>query len=294
MHEDFTDDDRNTIRIRNNTIYRHQTMRVNYTTYDIRRDFDVINPRSRPFCMTASPETEANPNAHPFWYAEVIRIFHANVQHTGTFARDLTWKVMDFLWVRWLGTEPDYFACRQEGRLPKFGFVPSSDDFAFSFLDPAHVVRGCHLIPTFAAGRTSELLSHKGPTEARKGGETDDWANYYINMCVLDQVSLANLLIKISRFADRDIYMRHLGLGVGHSAGTSANRGVAELLGNTGCLEVDMNGTGEEGDEALEGNEENGGDAEVDSSSEDGMGGSDEEEEADESDESDEEGYDVL
>lgn len=186
MHEDFTDGDRNGIRVKNNTIYRHRTMRVNYTTYDVRRDYDILNPRSHPFCMTASPEVETNPVAHPFWYAAVIGVFHAHVQHVGPGAQDLGWRVMDFLWVRWLGTEPDYASGRCEAKLPKFGFVPDGDDFAFSFLDPACVIRGCHLIPAFVAGRTSELLGHSGPTEARQGGEADDWTNYYVNMCVPD------------------------------------------------------------------------------------------------------------
>ncbi|KAJ3558095.1 hypothetical protein NP233_g11576 [Leucocoprinus birnbaumii] len=37
MHDDFSDADRNTIRIRNGRIYRHRTFRINYTTYDVRR-----------------------------------------------------------------------------------------------------------------------------------------------------------------------------------------------------------------------------------------------------------------
>jgi len=41
----FTEDERNTIRISGDQIYQSRTMRINYTTYDIRRDGDTINPR---------------------------------------------------------------------------------------------------------------------------------------------------------------------------------------------------------------------------------------------------------
>jgi hypothetical protein len=44
-----------------NTVYRLRTMRVNYTTYDMRRDYDTINPRTHPFVMVLSPETEQGP-----------------------------------------------------------------------------------------------------------------------------------------------------------------------------------------------------------------------------------------
>ncbi|KAF9461194.1 hypothetical protein BDZ94DRAFT_826153 [Collybia nuda] len=43
-HKDFTDNDQNDIHIVGNTVYSVQLLRVNYTTYDIRRDYDTINP----------------------------------------------------------------------------------------------------------------------------------------------------------------------------------------------------------------------------------------------------------
>ncbi|KAJ3571321.1 hypothetical protein NP233_g3834 [Leucocoprinus birnbaumii] len=213
MHDEFSNADRNSIRIRNNRIFRHHTVRVNYTTYDIRRDYDTIKPRNRPFCMVASPDTATDPNAHPFWYAAVMGVFHAEVQHTGIGSRDFTWKTVEFLWVRWLGIEPDYSYGRRVAKLPKFGFVPDTDDYAFSFLDPAEVIRGCHLIPAFFEGRTSELMPYSGLTEARSEGEEDDWMNYYVNI-----------------FVDRDMYLRYIGFGIGHQAGTAVEPGNDSLL----------------------------------------------------------------
>lgn len=132
--------------------------------------------------MVASPETE--PDAHSFWYAAVIGVFHANVQHVGTASRDYRIQRVEFLWVRWLGVVPEHSFGRHKATLPKIGFVPDSDEYAFGFLDPSLVLRGCHLLPSFADGRTTELLNiEEGcPTDARPSGEVNDWANFYVGM----------------------------------------------------------------------------------------------------------------
>jgi hypothetical protein len=176
----FSDDERNSIRIRNNTIYRLSTLRINYTTYDMRRDFDTVNPKTHPFIMVPSPETEMH--AHPFWYAAVLGVYHADVQHVSNETRDFRFKRMEFLWVRWLGVVPGHSSGKRQAKLPKIGFVPDSDEFAFGFLDPSHVIRGCHLIPCFVDGKTQDLLTTVGPSLARVGTEEGDWASYHVGM----------------------------------------------------------------------------------------------------------------
>ena len=88
---------------------------------------------------------------------------------------------MDFLWVRWLGVVPDRSFGRKQARLPKIGFVKDTDEYAFGFLDPSLVIRGCHLILAFVDGKTTDLLSTQAqaPTEARPNGQIDD---YYVGM----------------------------------------------------------------------------------------------------------------
>lgn len=93
--------------------------------------------------MVASPEVETN--AHSFWYASVIGIFYADVQHTGHCSQDFNPKHMEFLWIQWLGLVPGRSFGRKRATLPKVGFIPDSDEFAFGFLDPALIIRGCHL-----------------------------------------------------------------------------------------------------------------------------------------------------
>ena len=180
--EGFSDSDRNTIRIVDNRIYSAKVLRVNYTTYDVRRDQDSMNPRTSADVMVLSPKT--GHWAHPFWYARVLGVFHARILHTGPSATNRSIQHMEFLWVRWFGIDPDHrYGCRA-ARLPKIGFVPDSDPLAFGFLDPSLVLRGCHLIPTFNDGWTSELLTVPN-TAARPPDEDDDWVAFYVNMYVL-------------------------------------------------------------------------------------------------------------
>lgn len=180
--EEFTysEKQRNSIRIVNDRIYASKVLRVNYTTYDVRRGQDSMNPRTHCDVMVLSPETEDD--AHPYWYARVLGVFHAQVLHTGADAKNHSIQPMEFLWVRWFGLEPGYRSGTHVARLPKIGFVPDTDANAFGFLDPSLVVRGCHLVPAFAAGRTQSLLPTISPTAARAPGETDDWVNYYVVM----------------------------------------------------------------------------------------------------------------
>jgi hypothetical protein len=188
----FSDDDRNTVHIVDNRLYSAKVLRVNYTTYDVRRGQDSFNPGTQ-HCDLMVNSCEDDPEAHPYWYARIIGIFHLRVLHASLAATTSSELVQDmqFLWVRWFGIDPSYRSGLKVGRLPKIGFVPENDDQAFGFLDPALVIRGCHLIPAFADGRTVELL-RTGVTAARPIDEVDDWAAFYVNMYVIIYVGRFN------------------------------------------------------------------------------------------------------
>ena len=177
--KEYTLAERSKILINKNLIYRHKAVRINYTTYDLRRDQDVINPRTKPFVMLLSHEDapdEEGMTSHPYWYARVIGIFHANVTYLGNDSGCAIPQRMDFPRVRWLGRNLDYDAGWQKRRLFQVGYIPH----AFGFVNPKVIVRGVHLIPTFAAGRTSDLM---GPSIARPISDGDeDWRCYYVNM----------------------------------------------------------------------------------------------------------------
>ena len=187
---DFSDAERNMVHILGNKLFEVSTMTVNYTSYDIRRDYDLVNPRSHPDIMVVSPDSETN-DTSPFWYARVLKIYHVDVWTSHPDVRDHSTHSINILWVRWFGSEPRYNWGFSRSRLPKIGFVEWNDPFAFTFLDPAHVVRGCHLIPAFAEGRTSILLP-EGKSVARVlvAEETDDWLNFYVGMCVMTRVTV--------------------------------------------------------------------------------------------------------
>ena len=180
FHDHLTDEDRNRVCIVGNKIFSVKTLRINYTTYDVRREQDTINPNTHPFVMVKTGETTKR--AHPFWYAQVLGIFHASAFDTNTESTARSPQRMEFLWVRWLGVDPDHRSGFRHARLPKMGFIPHDDSDAFGFLDPSQVIRGCHLIPAFADGKTSSLMPYQGETVARDPGELEDWTHFYVNM----------------------------------------------------------------------------------------------------------------
>ena len=130
--------------------------------------------------MLWSPEVARG--AHPYWYAQVLGIYHTLVSTTHPAAPSGSAQHMQFLWVRWLGAEPGHRSGSKIARLPKIGFVEDTDEDAFGFLDPDLIIRGSHLIPAFNSGRTCDLMSYSGPTVARSSDEKDDWVNFYVNM----------------------------------------------------------------------------------------------------------------
>jgi hypothetical protein len=170
----FSDEQRGSITIAKNRMYLHSTFRLNYTTYDLRREQDSINPRTHPDIMMLAHEDDEDP--HPFWYARVQCVFHVVVRHDSLPVE----RKMEVLWVRWFGRDLSHAAGWAPRRLHRIGFVPDrSASPAFGFVDPSHVIRAVHLIPAFAHGKTEDYL---GPSLVRSGHEHKDWAYYYVAM----------------------------------------------------------------------------------------------------------------
>jgi hypothetical protein len=173
----FTDDERNAVIIPNNIIYSVQTMQVYYITYDLRREYDTINPRTHSDVMVLSGESAPR---HPYWYARVLGIYHVEVWLTGNGGKLLKQR-LEILWVRWLAVLQGYRSGMRQARLPKIAFVEESDADAFGFLDPGQVIRGAHLLPAFTSGRGVSSL-RQGKSLARPEGELDDWEALYVGM----------------------------------------------------------------------------------------------------------------
>ncbi|KAG2046937.1 hypothetical protein BDR06DRAFT_1014331 [Suillus hirtellus] len=193
----FSDKERNSVIIPNNTVYSVKTMQVHYTTYDMRREYDTINPRTSADLMVLSGETSPS---HPYWYARVLGIYHMETWLKGLGVGRPEKQHLEVLHVRWLAPliSSDYQSGMQCACLPKLAFVEESDYDAFGFLDPGQVVRGSHLIPAFISGRGVTSLRH-GKSLAQAKDELDDWEEYYVGI-----------------FVDRDMFLRYTYLGVGH------------------------------------------------------------------------------
>jgi hypothetical protein len=139
---------------------------------------DSVNPRTHTDVMTLAHEED--PKAHSYWYARVLGIFHAEISHCGPLLKSTAPKQMDFLWVRWFGTEVTYCAGWKAQWLPCISFVDDLDA-AFGFLDPNKVLRAAHLIPGFAHGHMQVL----GPSIARPLSDNHfNWTYFYVNMYV--------------------------------------------------------------------------------------------------------------
>jgi hypothetical protein len=172
--------DRDSLFLKSDRIYKHQLLRVNYTTYDIRRSQDVINPRTshRDVMVLANhDETDTDTPQHLFFYAHVLGIYHTNVVYTGPGMLDYRSRRLDFLWVRWFQSAEPGTIGWEECRLDKVSFLPMADDHAFDFIDPKDVVRGSHLVPAFLDGRVHpDLIPMSQCAE-----DTYDWRYCYVN-----------------------------------------------------------------------------------------------------------------
>ena len=155
--EPYSDQDRMSVHIVDNRIYSLQLLRVNYTMYNIHRDQDSVNPRTHPDVMVLSHEDD--PWAHPYWYTQVLGIFHLRVLHLDPSAMNCLVQHMEVLWVQWFGLVPGHQFGPKVTQLLKIGFIPDMDPLAFGFLDPSLVVCATHLIPAFNDGWTAKLLA---------------------------------------------------------------------------------------------------------------------------------------
>jgi hypothetical protein len=129
--------------------------------------------------MTLAPEADAS---HPFAYAQILGIFHADVVHNVAGASTIP-QPMEFLWVRRYRIDNTWRAGSKRKRLHRLEFLPDTDPNAFGFLDPDEVIRGAHIIPAFASGTTSELLAARSVGRLpRDGLDDEDWKKYYVNL----------------------------------------------------------------------------------------------------------------
>jgi hypothetical protein len=176
------DIDPNLIFFKDDLMYRHNIMRINYTTYDVRRAQDSINPCTdhKDIMLLANGLTR-----HQYQYARILGIYHANVIYSGKGRhgkRDCRARRMEFLWVRWFELAGDDRMVQQgwrDGRLDALSFRRVTDKAAFGFVDPGETLRACHLIPKFVLGKSRSGDGAKPRSECAQ--DHRDWGAYYAN-----------------------------------------------------------------------------------------------------------------
>ena len=88
----------NDVLLKGNRLYSHSLLRINYTTYDLRQETDTINPHTdHRNIMLLAQDDRSSAISHPFCYARVLGVYHANVIFTGPESRDYQSRHLEFL-----------------------------------------------------------------------------------------------------------------------------------------------------------------------------------------------------
>ena len=163
-------------------IYCHKLLRLNFTTYDVRRGTDIVRPgTTRCNIMLLADLTDSPaPNSHRFLYARVLGVYHANVIYTGPRMRDYKARRFEFLWVRWYEVVDPGSSGWSNHALDSVRFPPLHDDDSFGFVDPVDILRGCHLLPTFSKGKRNKA----GIDVSRCAKDSKDYELYYVGRYV--------------------------------------------------------------------------------------------------------------
>ncbi|RXW21632.1 hypothetical protein EST38_g4229 [Candolleomyces aberdarensis] len=184
--------------IRDHRIYQHKLLKINYTTYDIRREQDVIHIETPQCNVMLLNSNFSVPGAHSLYlYSRVLGIYHANVSYIGVLpdgTRRYESFRLDIVWGQWY--ESLNHPGKEEFQLDRLRLSPVETPESLHFMDPADVLRGVHLIPQFSLGKADAL-----PPKSRLViPQESEWKAYYVN-----------------RFVDRDMFMRYqYGMSVGH------------------------------------------------------------------------------
>lgn len=172
-----------TIFFQSNVMYQHNIIQVNYTTYDVRRAQDTVNPKTdhRDIMLLSGNEYgRRNSATHPYQYARVLGIYHVNLIYNEPTTHQYQIRRMEFLWIRHFELIQNVPVGRgwSSGRLDQLRFRRIEQADAFGFVDPARVLRGCHLIPNFFLGK---CRSDAATAVSSCAQNVHDWVGYYAN-----------------------------------------------------------------------------------------------------------------
>lgn len=180
---DPRDCDPDTVLFRHDRIYQHNILRINFTSYDVRRSQDVVNALTSHcniMVLADSGEDNKSNSTHPFRYAQVLGTHHVNAVYVDPGMLNYQPHRMEFLWVRWYKNTGVLHNRWDEEKLDRICFTSVTEDDTFRFIDPSAILRSCHIIPAFARGRLHD--DGKGMSVCAK--DSSDWNEYYVNRSV--------------------------------------------------------------------------------------------------------------
>ncbi|EJD08235.1 uncharacterized protein FOMMEDRAFT_72012, partial [Fomitiporia mediterranea MF3/22] len=90
----FILDEINSLHIQNNRLYKHRVIHVNYTTYNVRRVQDSLNPCLYADIMVYLDDQYFN---YLFIFVQIVSIFHVNVAYFRPRLSSLHYKRIDFV-----------------------------------------------------------------------------------------------------------------------------------------------------------------------------------------------------
>lgn len=172
---DAEDVDPDSLLFKHDRIYQHKFIRINYTTYDVRRSQDTVNASTSHHNIMVLADSNSTLDEE-FMYARVLGIYHANIIYVGAGSLDYQPRRMEFLWVRWYRKIESRRTGWDARKLDRVQFLPMSDDEAFGFINPSDVLRSSHLIPRFSRGRQHS----DGKGLSRCARDSSDWREYYV------------------------------------------------------------------------------------------------------------------
>ena len=156
----------------------------NYTPYDVRRGRDIINcgtPQRNVMMLSSTTSDVESTSKSRYMYAQVLGAYHANVMYVGPGMLDYKPRRLDFLWVRWYEVKCAGTDSWRNSQIPMVAFPPLASESAFGFIDPADVLRACHIIPAFARGQVHD----DGIGLSRCAGDKNDYNAYYVGWYVV-------------------------------------------------------------------------------------------------------------
>ena len=109
------------IHIVNVQIFNHKTMCFNYTTYNLCHDYNIINSSKHANVMAVSlffdPSTNSATDEHPFLYAHVLGIYHADFVHMKLETSSTSAHTLEFVLAHWYQRDTTFDARFQHHQL---------------------------------------------------------------------------------------------------------------------------------------------------------------------------------